>query len=70
MLVRTNIEIDTDLLEEAKLLSSLKTKKDIVFKALEEFVSRRKRARLLEMRHQGLWQGNLDEMRNNRFDTH
>lgn len=70
MLARTNIEIDTDLLEEAKSLSSLKTKKEIVSRALEEFVARRKRAMLLEIRHEGLWQGNLDEMRANRLDPH
>lgn len=70
MLVRTNIEIESDLLEEARTVSSLKTKKEIVFRALEEFVARRKRAKLLEMRHQGLWQGDLDGMRGNRLDPH
>lgn len=70
MLVRTNIEIDSDLLEEARLVSSLKTKKEIVFRALEEFVARRKRARLLEIRRQGLWEGDLDEMRGSRLGSH
>jgi|OpeIllAssembly_1097287.scaffolds.fasta_scaffold2722064_1 Arc/MetJ family transcription regulator len=70
MLVRTNIEIDVDLLEEARQVSSLKTKKEIVFRALEEFVARRKRAGLLDIRRQGLWEGNLDEMRASRLDTH
>ncbi len=70
MLIRTNIEIDADLLEEARLISSLKTKKEIVFRALEEFVAKRKRASLLDVRHQGLWQGDLESMRGNRLDTH
>lgn len=70
MLVRTNIEIDSDLLEEARIVSSIKTKKEIVFRALEEFVARRKRAKLLEIRHQGLWQGDLEGMRENRLDSH
>jgi len=70
MLVRTNIEIDTDLLDEARMMTSLKSKKEIVFRALEEFVAKRKRARLLEIRHPGLWQGNLDDMRKNRLDSH
>ena len=70
MLVRTNIEIDSDLLEEARSVSSLKTKKEIVFRALEEFVARRKKAKLLEIRHPGLWQGDLDGMRRNRLDPH
>ena len=70
MLARTNIEIDVDLLEEARRVSSLKTKKEIVFRALEEFVARRKRTGLLDIRRPGLWEGNLDEMRASRLDTH
>ena len=70
MLVRTNIEIDTDLLNEARLLSSLRTKKEIVVLALKEFVARRKRATLLEVCRPGLWEGNLDEMRASRLDPH
>ena len=70
MLARTNIEIDVDLLEEARQVSSLKTKKEIVFRALEEFVARRKRTGLLDIRRPGLWEGNLDEMRASRLDTH
>jgi len=70
MLVRTNIEIDIDLLKEAKNLSSLKTNKETVFRALEEFVARHKRSGLLDIRHPGLWEGNLDEMRASRLDTH
>lgn len=70
MLVRTNIEIESDLLEEARIVSSLKTKKEIVFRALEEFIARRKRAKLLEIRHQGLWQGDLEEMRGKHLDSH
>ena len=70
MLARTNIEIDVDLLEEARQVSSLKTKKEIVFRALEEFVARRKRIGLLDIRRPGLWEGNLDEMRASRLDPH
>jgi Arc/MetJ family transcription regulator len=70
MLARTNIEIDVDLLEEARQVSSLKTKKEIVFRALEEFVARRKRTMLLEVCRPGLWEGNLEKMRANRLDSH
>ncbi len=70
MLARTNIEIDIDLLEEARQVSSLKTKKEIVFRALEEFVARRKRAALLEVCRPGLWEGNLEEMRASRLDSY
>jgi len=36
--VRTNIVIDDALVEEAMALSKLKTKKDVVHRALEEYV--------------------------------
>jgi len=70
MLVRTNFKIDTDLLDEARLVSSMKSKKEIVIRALEEFVARRKRAMLPDAARPGLWEGNLDEMRSNRLDSH
>ncbi len=70
MHVRTNIEIDQDLLNEAKSLSSIRTSKEIVFRALQEFVARRKRSRLLDMRHPMLWEGDLEKMRADRLDPH
>lgn len=38
----TNLSIDTELLNEALLISGLNTKKDTVNQALMEFVQRRK----------------------------
>ena len=38
----TNLAIDTDLLDEALIISGLTTKKDTVNQALTEFVQRRK----------------------------
>lgn len=55
MLKRTTIEIDSDLLLEAMRLSGFTTKKAIVTKAVEEFVTFRKRKELLEVRREGLW---------------
>ncbi len=45
----TNLAIDNQLLEEALLVSGLKTKKDTVNIALKEFVSRRKQQEILEL---------------------
>ncbi len=41
--------INETLLEEAKALSQLKTKKAVVERALEEFVRRRKARRILDL---------------------
>ncbi|MBP8695251.1 MAG: type II toxin-antitoxin system VapB family antitoxin [Syntrophobacterales bacterium] len=47
--MRTTIVINEDLLDEVKTLSGAKSKRDAVEKALEEFVSRRKARRLMEL---------------------
>lgn len=46
--MRTTLAIKEELLEEVKVLSGVKTKKEAVEKALEEFVHRRKAKRLLD----------------------
>jgi len=48
--MRTNVDIDDKLIQEAFRLTSLKTKKEIVHKALEEFIQSRKRLDLKEIR--------------------
>jgi Arc/MetJ family transcription regulator len=68
MLARTNVVIDTDLLEEAGRLTGLKTKKDVIICALQELIKQRSRKKLLTIRHAGLWQGDLDALRENRND--
>jgi len=47
--MRTNIVIDDKLLKEAMLLSSAKTKRELVTDALQEFVTTRKRLNLLDL---------------------
>jgi Arc/MetJ family transcription regulator len=48
--MRTNVVIDDKLIQEALRLSKLKTKRDIIHKALEEFIQNRKRLDLREVR--------------------
>ena len=47
--MRTTMAIDEALLEEAKALSQLKTKKAVVEKALEEFIRKRKARKSLDL---------------------
>lgn len=61
--MRTNIEIDDELMKTAMKLSGLKTKKMVVHKALKVLINRQKRARILKLRGHAVWDGNLDEMR-------
>lgn len=45
----TNLAIDDRLLEEAQRLGGHRTKKATVTEALEEYIQRRKQARILEL---------------------
>lgn len=45
----TNLSIDTNLLNEALLISGLNTKKDTVNQALAEFIQRRKQREVTEL---------------------
>jgi Arc/MetJ family transcription regulator len=47
--VRTNIDIDRDLLEEALALGHFKSKKAVVNEALAQYVRLRKRSRILDL---------------------
>lgn len=62
--MRTNIDIDDELMAEAMKAMGLTTKKETVEKALQEVVMEaRRRKALREMDGIG-WEGDLDEMRN------
>lgn len=45
----TNLAIDDRLLDEAQRISGHRTKKATVTEALEEYIQRRKQARILEL---------------------
>jgi Arc/MetJ family transcription regulator len=47
--MRTTLAINEELLNEVKLLSGAKTKKDAVQKALVDFIRRRKAKKLLQL---------------------
>ena len=47
--MRTNIEIDDELLNEAFSVSNAKTKKDLIHEALKEFIRLKKRKDLTEL---------------------
>lgn len=51
--MRTNIILDDQLISEALLLSGIKTKRELVFQALKEFVEHRKRLDLRELKGVG-----------------
>ena len=62
-MVRTNINIDRRLMDEAMRMACTKTKKETVEIALSELIADRKRKQILQYRGKLAWSGDLDEMR-------
>ena len=65
-MLRTNIELDEELVNEAMRLTHMKTKKELVNYALKELVRKVKRKNLLYLEGKVEWEGNLYEMRKSR----
>lgn len=61
--MRTNIEIDDELMSQALEIGLYKTKKDAVEAGLKLLVQTRKQAALKALRGALEWDGSLDEMR-------
>jgi len=61
--MRTNIELDDDLIEQALKISKLKTKKDVVNEALKHYVASLKKKQLLSLREKDTWTCDLRQMR-------
>ena len=58
--MRTNIVLDDELVEEAFRHSDAKTKKELVDRALREFVEKRKRKDIRDLRGRGLIRPDYD----------
>jgi Arc/MetJ family transcription regulator len=65
--MRTNIEIDDELMKKALALSGLRTKKAVVEEALKLLIRLRDQRKILELAGKVKWEGDLDQMRRNRF---
>jgi len=63
---RTNIEIDESLSRKARKLTRLKTKRQIVDKALDLLVRSESRKGILRYYGSGVWKGDLKASRRNR----
>jgi Arc/MetJ family transcription regulator len=61
--VRTNIEIDDSLMDEALKVSGLGTKREVVEAGLRLLVRIKQQQRIRRLRGKLRWEGNLDDMR-------
>jgi Arc/MetJ family transcription regulator len=65
--MRTNIEIDDELMKKAMKSSGAKTKKALVEEALLLLVRIKSQSSIRELRGKIKWEGNLEESRRSRF---
>jgi Arc/MetJ family transcription regulator len=63
---RTTIDIDDTLIRTARKLMGLKTKREIVNRALQLLVATERRKGILKYYRSGIWEGDLKKMRTNR----
>jgi Arc/MetJ family transcription regulator len=64
--MRTNIEIDDEVMREAQHLAGTQTKRETVDLALRELVARHRRLGILELRGRVHWEGDLRTSRRGR----
>jgi Arc/MetJ family transcription regulator len=61
--MRTNIDINEDLLGKVLQLSKAKTKKEAIDQALQNYLRVLSQKELLKLKGKVKWEGDLDEMR-------
>jgi Arc/MetJ family transcription regulator len=61
--MRTNIEIDDELMKQAQRLSGLKIKRAVVEAALQMLVRVKRQEEMLKLPGKVHWDGDLDQMR-------
>ncbi len=67
--MRTNIELDDELLQQVLTIGNFNTKKAAIQAALTDYLNTLKRRQLLALRGQVLWQGDLAVLRSDRSMT-
>ena len=67
--MRTNIEIDQELIERARRLTGIATKRAIVDEALRVLIRQYEQQEVRQLRGRLHWTGDLEEMREGRFES-
>jgi len=65
--MRTNIVLDDDLIQRARQLTGIKTKREVVQEALRTLIQLREQAGVRRLRGKLHWEGNLAEQRTTRI---
>ena len=65
--MRTNIVLDEALVEQARKLTWIKTKKELIHEALRTLIRLRQQGEARNLRGKLHWEGDLDELRQARL---
>lgn len=63
MCMRTNVEINDNLMDEVLRLGKIRTKREAIDQALQHFVRLLKQQGMLNLKGKIKWDGDLDDMR-------
>jgi Arc/MetJ family transcription regulator len=66
--MRTNVEVDVNVLQQVQTLGNFGTKKAAIQAALIDYLNVLKRQQLLALRGKVAWQGDLDSLRHDRVN--
>ncbi|MEJ2750131.1 MAG: type II toxin-antitoxin system VapB family antitoxin [Anaerolineae bacterium] len=66
--MRTNIVLDDNLIDRARQLTGLTTKRAVIEEALQLLVSMYEQEQIRNLRGKLHWEGNLNQLRENRID--
>jgi Arc/MetJ family transcription regulator len=63
--MRTNVDVNDELVQKAMEISRLATKEAVVELALQQYIERQARQNLLSLFGKVNWEGDLEQMRTN-----
>jgi Arc/MetJ family transcription regulator len=64
--MRTNVVLDDDLIERAKRLTGIKTKREVIQEALRTLIQLHEQAEVRSLRGNLHWEGDLAQLRESR----
>jgi Arc/MetJ family transcription regulator len=64
--MRTNVVLDDSLIERARQLTGIKTKREVIHEALRTLIQMREQAQVRDLRGKLRWEGDLDAWREQR----
>jgi Arc/MetJ family transcription regulator len=65
-IMRTNIDLDDTLVKKAMEISGMNTKRAAINLILNEYVRKNNQKNILKYRGKKIWEGDLEQMRENR----